>query len=138
MDPTEMSYLADLDEMDSKIFVQGPSSDDELVEHIAAVTLGSINGGQVDLPGVTFIVDPNSDADQLGAAAGRDGFLFYEYIVEVYFSPSYDRDRRVSVLGPFLRALWARGWEAVTANDYEDYLPRQGGSNAADDATGPR
>lgn len=70
-----------------------------------------------------LIVDSNDAARRGDPTHPKRGFLFYDHIVEVYFTPSSPHARRVAVVTGFLLAMRERGLKAVPACDYEDELP---------------
>lgn len=135
MDTTSVTGTVDLENVDSIIYVHGPLSQSDLVDGVAAAVDGEVHDEWVEGEGATLVVDRNSDADRVRAEHRPEGFLYFDYRVEVYFVPSIVLRRRISTVGALLQAFWAEKWAAVAANHYEPELPYEGG--AADDGSLP-
>ena len=116
-----------LDRMDAKLFVDGPESARTLVEDLAQLLGGGVDGSWVTGGSFALNVDGNDDLDPDRRWLRPDGFLHFALLVEVYFSPSCAIEERAQLVGRVLAHLWEQGVAAVAASDYEDALPHAGG-----------
>lgn len=130
-----MTSEVDIENVDSIIYVHGPITQLDLVNSIAAAVEGEVDGDWVEAEGKTFVVDLNSDADAARASHRPEGFLYFDYRVEVYFVPALDIAQRISTVARLLETFWDTKWPAVAANTYEHQLPHKGG--AEDDGSLP-
>jgi hypothetical protein len=103
-------------ELDCAVHVEAP--DTAALEELLAA---------LPAPGVELYVDENDEADERRSDF-PDGFLHFSHVVEVYA----DGGPAIAYVTRLLEALWARGWAAVAASDYEQELPRAGGYKARD------
>jgi hypothetical protein len=110
------------DELDCAIYVDAPDPP-ELFELLLGATGGARDGSTIEAPGAELYVDDNDEADAGRRSEFPDGFLFFSNRVEVY----PETPTAVALVTALLEALWARGWPAVAACDYEDELPYGGG-----------
>jgi hypothetical protein len=114
-------------DLDCTIYVDAPSGE-EIVELLVELTGGRADRfGTVEAPGVALDVDGNDEADAGRRSEFPDGFLFFSNRVELYS----ETPPAVALVTELLEALWARGWPAVAACDYEDELPHGGGYKSA-------
>lgn len=113
----------DLDEVDCAIYVDAPGLE-PLMELLVELTGGRRERDwTVDAPGLHLYVDRNDEADDTLKTVPGDGFLHFAFEVEVYAGER----PAIALVSRMLEALWARGWPAVAACDYEDELPDRGG-----------
>lgn len=109
------------------IYVDAPGRP-ALVELLSEVTGGRYEHWTIEAPGIDLHVDGNDEADAERSTAFPDGFLFFTHKVEA----DVDAGSAVAVVTRMLEALWARGWPAVAACEFEDELPCGGGYKSPD------
>lgn len=84
----------------------------------------------VTLEGAFFEIQvrKNEDADSEQATTFPDGFLYFNYYVDVFFKEDL-RDGQVIIdlLSDLLEWLWKSDYAAVASCDYENLLPENGG-----------
>lgn len=122
-------------ELDCRLFVDGASGRVQLTEWIAGAIGGDASENGVVADGLEIYVEDNNEAGEEDKTVRQGGFLFFDNTAEVYFAPMADLDGRVGIVTAILEDLWRRGLSAVAACDYEDRLPRDGGT--ADTAPWP-
>ncbi len=73
------------------------------------------------------MIDKNDEADKVRAADFPDGFLYFNYSMELCF-----RGNRVKLTNDILDVLWSNRIPAVATCDYEDELHKGGGYKNSD------
>jgi hypothetical protein len=113
----------DFDEVDCAIYVDAPGVE-PLMELLVELTGGRRDRGwTVEAPGLALYVDRNDEADAALRSTPVEGFLYFAFELEVY---AHERPA-TALVTRLLEELWARGWPAVAACEYEDELPDRGG-----------
>lgn len=120
-------------ELDCNIFVETEQSPEWLAALLASSFSESLADGPIGWTVRTHIgeieVRRNKEADKDRARSRADGFLYFDYTLELYpFSHTTHADR-VLLVASILNLLWAQDLPAVAACDYEDELPYSGGYN---------
>jgi hypothetical protein len=70
----------------------------------------------------------NEDFDYEESLLFPDGFLYFKYYLDIFFSPNIeDGHIIISMISDLLVWLWENSYPAVAACDYEDLLPEKGG-----------
>src|SRR5262245_17845106 len=106
------------------LYVRGPASTKELGDLIVA-TLGGHRDGSMTVIGQGWEADCEKNDD--AGNGPPDDFLYWPLVV--YYDPDDTLPHEVSVahISTLLQALWACGFDVVTAADYESELPYSGG-----------
>lgn len=112
----------------SKVFVNTDITRGELAHVIAASLDGVVEASTVQAQGGELDIEDNEDFDPEQVDT-PDGFLFYRYYLDVFPAEDQTREGQVAVVSRLLESLWAEGWPAVAAADFEEELPRRGGYN---------
>ncbi len=115
------------DPLECEVYVDAPLPLPDMQEWLAR-TLGGVASGrrEVSSGALRMAVVEVDEADE-AAAAEPDGFTFYPLMLEIDPARSTPRTVYVAAVGSLLQALWASGWRAVAACDFEDELPYSGG-----------
>jgi hypothetical protein len=125
--------MAEVGELDCKIFVEAEQSPEWLAELLAASfsesPADSPMGRTVQTHTGEIEVRRNKEADKDRARALPDGFLYFSYALELYPFSHTPHDDRVMLVASILNILWAQDLPAVATCDYEDELPNAGGYN---------
>jgi hypothetical protein len=125
--------MADLSHLDCRIYVQAKQTFDDLVALLMPTWPGSaILQRPASRSAETRYGDVeirrNEDADELQAHKFPDGFLYFNYCLELYPKPAIPQKERVHFVANILNRLWSQGLPAVAACDYENELPHGGGN----------
>ncbi|MEZ0609900.1 hypothetical protein ACAW74_15385 [Fibrella sp. WM1] len=81
----------------------------------------------INLKSIDWSVAKNDDFNSEKAIQFPNGFLFFPYMIEVDPSPSADPVIYLNEIATLLNLLWKEGISAVTAANFENQLPEQGG-----------
>jgi hypothetical protein len=73
----------------------------------------------------------NDDSDPNRYAALRRDFVFSPYCLDIEPISGAPRAQYVADVSRLLQGLWAEGWDAIAACDFEEDLPRKGGLERA-------
>jgi hypothetical protein len=115
--------MEEFDEVDCAIYVEAPDRR-ALVALVAELSGGrALDDARVTAPGLYLYVDRNDEADAALRTTPDEGFLYFAFELEVY---AHERPA-TALVTRLLEELWARGWPAVAACEYEDELPDRGG-----------
>jgi hypothetical protein len=117
--------------LDCKIFVNGAANECALIRAIADAINGVRLEDGVRGDGVELLTSTNDDADSVRKVDFPGGFLYFDNIVEVYFSPNIEQEARAATVATVLTCLWELGLPAVAACDYEDELPKSAGTDGS-------
>ena len=120
--------MAAEEDLYSKVYVNTDLARGDLTQMIAESLDGVASGSSVEVPGCELDIEDNDDFDPAQVDA-PDGFLFYRYYLDVVPAETQTRDGQIALVSRLLELLWARGWPAVAAADFEEELPRRGGYN---------
>jgi hypothetical protein len=128
----EGDVTTDLNELDCTVYIEAKQTPDELAtlvcHALSAQRVSNLPGSRtIHAPEGEVEVRKNRDADKARAREFPDGFLYFTYALELYFSPTTPREARVHFVSRILDQLWSRGFPAVAACDYEEDLPSGGG-----------
>jgi len=77
----------------------------------------------VDKSGEVFL-DKNSDFDIKEAKKYPDGFLYFEYLLEISINEKSDE---ILIINNVLNYLWDNHIPAIASCDFEDKLDKKGG-----------
>ncbi|HEY7341698.1 MAG TPA: hypothetical protein VH591_12505 [Ktedonobacterales bacterium] len=82
------------------------------------------------IDGLLFAIDIRRN-DEFDAIRRNepDGFLYYRNYLDVDAVPGQQRVAEVALVSQILERLWARGYAAVAACNFEDKLPHRGSFN---------
>jgi hypothetical protein len=122
--------MAELNDLDCKLFVETDTGLENLnrcVGRALSVPAESRVGQVLRVPSGELEVRANEDRQAARIADFPDGFLFFRYLLEYYPYAHAERQERVALISRLLNFLWANGWAAVAACDYEEDLPHRGG-----------
>jgi len=99
-------------------------SRDDLATEVARLIHGERDGWDVEGPICEASVRRNKRADK----ANPDDFINFPYYIDVEpANAEVAGDCYMATVGALLQGLWALGYDAVAACDFEDELPRFGG-----------
>ncbi|CAN5685255.1 hypothetical protein BH09VER1_BH09VER1_03490 [soil metagenome] len=110
-----------------KIYIFASLSRQSLLELLTEITHGNLSAGTVETPWGLLDVLRNGEAD-LSKVSNSDGFLFYPYFMDVEGASHVTKSEFSEAIGEVLEALWAKNIKAVASCDFEEELPRKGGS----------
>ncbi|QDU62392.1 hypothetical protein Pan216_32590 [Planctomycetes bacterium Pan216] len=110
-----------------KIFVDTVLSKDELARTIARVTNGHCIRRTVYTSWGEIDVVLNEDFDDHDRFNSSDGFLHYQFYLEIEADVRVSRFIFVSSIANLLTEFWRMEFKAVAACDFEHELPRKGG-----------
>lgn len=71
-------------------------------------------------------VRDNTDFTPARRSDPADGFLYFRYYLDVEAMPGQLRAAQLHLVAQLLTGLWAEGFVAVAASDYEEELPNRG------------
>ncbi len=83
--------------------------------------------GYIELPHYSIYIDDNEAYDLNKQHQFPDGFIYFEFIIELDFYDSCQLSERISTTNKLLDFLWKAGHPAVAVCDYEDDLMLKGG-----------
>ena len=104
----------------------------QLVRCLGNLATSVTSVGQRSVDGLNFAIDVMRNEDFNATRRKEpDGFLYFRYYLDVDAVPRQPRAAQVALVAQILQCLWAQGWAAVAACDFEDALPHRGGYNPA-------
>jgi hypothetical protein len=115
------------DNLYCKILVDSDLPKDQVVDTVSRMVSGTVDHGTIVTDWSEIDVVKNDDFDAVKRHKRPDGFLFYRYYLDMEPEARVLRQDYVNAIGKLLEGLWATGWKAVAACDFEDELPRKGG-----------
>ncbi|SRR6266496_571574 len=115
------------DKLDCVIYGDVSLDSKELAGRIADAVGGSVDGSTVTMDVAELDIRRSDDFDPKRKADFPDGFLYFRHRIEVYAGDSEQSGALVDLVGKLLKFLWAAGWPAVAACDFEERLPERGG-----------
>jgi hypothetical protein len=101
-------------------------------ERLAAQVAGAMRGvsdrcGSITAEWCAIDVRTNDDFHRRKRRDQPDGFLHFRFSLEIEPLANAPRERYVAAVATLLESLWATGYAAAAACDFEDELPRRGG-----------
>lgn len=72
-------------------------------------------------------IKKNDDFNESLRFEKQDGFLYSRYYIEIEPIGDIKQEQYILSVSMLLENLWALGYEAVAACDFENELPRKGG-----------
>lgn len=100
---------------------------EELISKLSEFLGASVKGLYVENFHGYICVDKNDEFDCEMRKDKDDGFLYYQYLLEVEPSPELDKQNQIGLVSKILHFFWSKGYPAVASCDYEELLPNKGG-----------
>ena len=99
----------------------------DLVAWIGARVNGATAANTVTADLAELDIRKNDGYDAARRVAFPDGFLSFRYRIEVFGVEGLPSAQTAPLVGRLLEQVWAEGWPAVAACDFEGQLPYNGG-----------
>jgi hypothetical protein len=122
--------MTELNELECKIYVDADCTRTELAARLARLLSAPAEGTTITVECGEIDVQRNDEFDETGRIEFPDGFLSFRLLVELY-TGDLTNPGCAPTAGRILEYLWAEGFPAVAACDYEDRLPNGGGYKSA-------
>ena len=110
-----------------KIYVDTERDHRDLLALVSSLLASPSRFRSVFAPDGIVSVIKNEDADPSKQSNDDDGFIFYEYYLDVDSSEQPIRAVYIRMIANLLQGLWRSGCDAVTSCDFEDEPPERGG-----------
>lgn len=114
--------LINMNQLYCKIFVQGASSRDALLDILVTSVAGERRRTGLTTSLMEIDIRKNDDHDAERARASD--FLHFQFFLDVEPIPGVVRERYIREVSVLLKSLWAKGILAVAACPFEDELPQ--------------
>lgn len=109
-----------------KIYVDADITLEELINGIALLLSGVVNGQSIFTKIGVLDARKNEEFNEQSRRKFPDGFVYFRYYIDID-SVNGNEKEYINMIGSMLVYLWSQGWPAVAACDYEDKLPNNGG-----------
>lgn len=123
-----------------KIFLDthADTSRQDVTTLVARIIGGSVARYTITAGPCEVDVRDNTDFNPARRSDPTDGFLYFRFYLDVEAMPGQTRAAQLNLVARLLTGLWAEGFVAVAASDYEEALPNRGfNSHALPDVIPP-
>jgi hypothetical protein len=110
-----------------KVFVDTNEERLSLLSSIKDIVLGTTERWTIDSNSMELELRKNDDFNESLRFEKQDGFLYSRYYIEIEPIGDIKQEQYILSVSRLLENLWALGYEAVAACDFENELPRKGG-----------
>lgn len=110
-----------------KVFVDTNEERLSLLSSIKDIVLGTTERWTIDSNSMELELRKNDDFNESLRFEKQDGFLYSRYYIEIEPIGDIKQEQYILSVSMLLENLWALGYEAVAACDFENELPRKGG-----------
>lgn len=121
-------YMLPLFDLYTKIFLDTNEGKQNVIDCLAVIINGSVEGASVESNYLDIYVSKNEDFSD-SRRHTQDGFLFYKYYLDIEPKAGVKDNEFISSIANLLEELWKEDIKAVAACDFEDLLPQKGGYN---------
>ena len=133
MDTNKLTYVQEnvmFNISDTKciIYIQADLNFQDLVELIASLSNGQVEQWyMVKTPLFKIDFEENDEFDEEMSKSFPGGFLYFRFSLGIFPLSKSLKQHHIDALSNLLEKLWAKGFPAVAACDYEYLLSKQGG-----------
>lgn len=110
-----------------KVFIDTNEERISLLSCIKDIVLGTTERWTIDSNSMELELRKNDDFNESLRFEKQDGFLYSRYYIEIEPIDHIKQEQYISSVSMLLENLWALGYKAVAACDFENELPRKGG-----------
>jgi hypothetical protein len=110
-----------------KVFLDCDFNQDQLIQMIATLIGGRTGFKTISNDFCEIDVEKNEDFQDIQRHEYPDGFLYYPYYLDIEPVGEVTFSSYIEVITNLLEYFWGKGYQVVTACDFEEDLPRKGG-----------